>query len=522
MLKRALPLLLLAPLGCDPAPPAVGRHAAALRPDSPNNRELHRYGPNDVVESVVSPGGGFRIWFTRQGAHAVPGADVEGTPPSVLLVATRYDEVARFYTDELGFRPPIADDIVTPTNGGDALFDVYLLDFDGVGDGRYDREACLADHPEQCAGYMAQENDFAGYGYPSFDYAVRILASHEYFHAVQAAYDVNQGAVLAEATAVWATERYDPSLSDFEHFIDGYLDNPDRPLNEPLPGPVDAFSYGAGLVFQFLSERHGDGIIPALWEACINGANGVADPEWIDALDALLRDAYDSSLAEALVELAQWNLYTGPYADPALSYARGADYPALKMDNVTLPHRDARERFFRMSSHYYRANVGGRSALTAALVGDADTLDGLRLFMAGRAGRSQLPPVELPLDGSEALEVGDDWTTVVTWVTNTRMTGESRRPGLCVGAPDEVAACVAGLGGAAPVPDAGPVDGGVSDSGPSPEADAGPPAGDDAGAPATADGADGAEDAGGCQATPSPAPLWAALCLLLGWRRRRE
>ena len=79
------------------------------------------------------------------------------------------------------------------------------------GDGVYRTDGCRKDKPSICAGYMTQENDYKGYNYPSTAIANRILGSHEFFHAVQAAYDDAQDSVAREGSAVWATERFDPS-----------------------------------------------------------------------------------------------------------------------------------------------------------------------------------------------------------------------------------------------------------------------------------------------------------------------
>src|SRR5690606_35560108 len=97
-----------------------------------------------------------------------------------------YDEVLAAYVGRLGFRAPLADGSLLD-NGGDARFDVYLLDFGGSADGSFRVDACGQDGalPTQCAGFMVQENDFAGYAYPSVRYANRLLAAHELFHAVQ-------------------------------------------------------------------------------------------------------------------------------------------------------------------------------------------------------------------------------------------------------------------------------------------------------------------------------------------------
>src|SRR5690606_16426915 len=135
---------------------------------------------------------------------------------------------------------------------------------------------------------------------------------------------------LGEGTAVWASETFDPSLGDLEAFARGYLDHPDRPLDRPLPGPVDPFGYGAAIVFRFLEERHGAAVVRALWEECV-------ESEFLPALDAVLARDYGSSLAEELAELAIWNLYTADRADPERAYAEGSRYPLVAMEAIELP-----------------------------------------------------------------------------------------------------------------------------------------------------------------------------------------
>lgn len=423
-----------------------------VRPDSPNSGLQFRFDPEDVVEIHGSAGGRFAVHYTRAGRNAVPSADADnsGVPDFVEEVATIYDEVLAYYEGELGFRAPISDAAASP-NGGDDRFDVYLVDFNGVGDGNYRNDGCLSENADRCFGYMIQENDYEGYGYSSTSIANRILASHEFFHAVQAAYDIGQGSVFAEGTAVWATEAFDPTLNDFEYFVSGYLENPDQPLDTPLPGPVDPFSYGSAIFFQYLEEAHGAGTVRALWEAAENGAGGVADPKWLERLDAVLGARSGATFAEAMVEFATWNLYTAQYADPAKAYARGQVYPRVRIDDVGAPYENARLRVYHASSHYFGLAPSGRATMTAALVpenGDPASIEGLTLLLATREGAEVTGLVELS-------DAANDRTTIdtsaadrlVVFVVNTTTGGESKRPGLCAGTPEEVEACVASLGG---------------------------------------------------------------------------
>lgn len=472
---------------------AAASPARADRPDTPGTTELFHYDAGDVVETHPSPGGDFLIHFTRSGPNAVPMADADGSgvPDHVESIAILYDDVLAFYTDELGLRAPL-DDGAIADNGGDARFDVYLLDFGGGSDGSFRRDGCGlgGDSPGHCVGFMVQENDFAGYGYPSIDYANRVLSSHEFFHAVQAAYDADQGSVVAEGTAVWATETFDPSLSDFEGFIDGYFGHTDRPIDRGLGGPVDPFSYGAAIVFRFLEERFDRDIVRMLWEAC-------ETMDWLPALDGILASEYGSSFAEAFVELATWDLYTAATADPTVAYAEGGMYPPVTSEAVALPYATGSPlRVFYGSAQYFRASPGTRVTTEAALVGDG--AGELPLILAVRRGRA----IEVAA-GTSAGTAGADEVFVV--VVNPALEGDSRRPGLCIGTTDEVAACRAAM------------EGGTEDAGASMDLDGGVEV--DAGAPMPAPMGCGCSAPG-----PAPtAPLAALLALgALGAMRRRR
>ena len=96
---------------------------AAARPDTPGTTELFRYEASDVVEAHDSPGGAFRVHFTRAGTNAVPlrDDDASGVPDHVERVAVIYDEVLAFYRDELGFRAPLGDGSLADAGGGHVL-----------------------------------------------------------------------------------------------------------------------------------------------------------------------------------------------------------------------------------------------------------------------------------------------------------------------------------------------------------------------------------------------------------------
>lgn len=462
--------------------PQVFSSTAELRPTDTGSALMWRYAAGDVVESFAVDGGGFRTHFTRDGGNRVPGADLDdsGVPDFVEQVDDAYEQVGALYHGPLGFRRPLSDAALSP-NGGDARFDVYLLDFARSADGAFRPDQCLPG-TERCIGYVVQENDFAGYGYPSPLAATRILGSHEYFHAVQAAYDQAQNVVVSEGTAVWATERFDPTTRDFENFIDGYLNRPDRSIDSPPPGPVPDFAYGSAIFFKFLTERHDDALIRKLWEHLENGQGFAsepadqANPTWVVQLDALLRADYQSSFAAEFAEFARWNLYLGAFADPAQAYDDASTYPLVKTTPVTPPFKLDANRFFYASTQYFSALPGPRARMTAALVDSPLTatndLDGLVLWIAAQKSGRNAEVMRVTAGQSVDVTGGTFVVAVVNTNRGASGTSLSQRPNLCVGSPEEVATCVASYGGSASV-DAGVPDAGSPDAGGAEVPDAG-------------------------------------------------
>lgn len=452
MSRQAWAALALATIGCvepEVAPIGAPNQEPLVRPDTPGNNLQFRFDRADVVESYASSDGRFRVHFTRDGDNAVPAEDEDasGVPDFVEEVASVYVEVLDFYESTLGFRAPLSDASIAD-NGGDGSFDVYLVDFAGVGDGAFRVDQCEADNSEKCIGFMTQENDFVGYGYPSTLVANRILGSHEFFHAIQAAYDTNQGSVAAEGTAVWATEQFDPELEDFEAFLPGYMQNPDRPVDQPLPGPVDPFSYGSAIFFEFLSERFGTEAVVEMWERVENGAEGQEDPSWLGVLDAVITDHGGTGFEDAFAEFARWNLFTATFEDPEQSYADGADYPRVRIDAVDLPHSDDALRVYYASAQYFGANPDGRSEITAALVPTPeapDSADGLRLLLVTQqTSLVTAVSAENPTAGTQTVDTSNA-TRFLAVVINPAASGDSQKPGLCIGTADEVATCKAAI-----------------------------------------------------------------------------
>jgi hypothetical protein len=397
--------------------------AALARPDDPIAGELFTFDDNDTIEAFDSPR--FRLHFSRAGRHAVDLNDNNGDdiPDRVQEVADLYESVATRYSDA-GFLTPVNDG----TDGGDDRFDVYLVDFSGNADGAFVRERCTPQGVGvTCSGFMVQENDFAGYGYPSQTIGHRTVASHEYFHAVQAAFDAEQDAVYSEGTAVWATEQFDPTLLDLERFAAGYLRNADVPLTSGGGGPVDPFTYGAGIFFQFLSEAYGPTVVPSI-------VFNTATDDWVSSLDDVLQRSANVDFATAFVRFSQWTLVTGDNNGGDIEgFVHANEMTERPLQDVELPFAPASFPVFVASSRALSMAISGLDVMHVSITAPAQT-NGIRLVTMTSDGRG---PITQVVHDSLVVDVDvADASSLVVMVVNTRLSGSSVRPTVCIAADD--------------------------------------------------------------------------------------
>lgn len=372
--SAALGLVVLLAVGAcgPPRPPrqgeAVGTHRGEIRPTDGTGWNGNGYPAGDTVESWASPGGRFRVHYTRSGEHAVPPKDddASGVPDFVEEFGRTFDQVFDTYVTTLGLREPLSDATYhdRPDYGGDERFDVYLQDQGKGADGYLVTEACASGVPPRCAGYMVVENDFVGYSYKSPQEGMQILASHEFFHAVQHAYRTGMGQAFSEGTAVWGTEQAFPDTNDFEKFLTVFFKNTHRPIDDTPSSPADSFSYATCLWPRFLSERFGEAIVAAVLLELSEGKS----PTAVEAVATVLERDHRSTLAEAFGEFGLWNLLTGDRAVKDRGYAAAASYPQVAPEErkEAHPYRITTEIAY-LSARYFRlqAQSGERITVTS-------------------------------------------------------------------------------------------------------------------------------------------------------------
>jgi hypothetical protein len=492
--------------------------ARAGRPDM--GGDLHRFAPDDVLAFVDSASGRIRVHFSTSGPNQtrLADADGDGTPDMPQQVAETADAVLDTFA-AAGFRSPLNESAVglEPLGGTDA-FDFYLVDFGGGADGSFSVDAC---RDGLCAGHMLVDNDFAEFNYPSIPAAVRVLSSHEMFHAVQAAYRETLPVWLSEGTAVWAEDLFQPGVLDFQQFAEAYLEDADRPIDRPPVGPVPAFAYGTCLFWKFLTLRHDDALLPELLAQA-------ATAEGLDAVEAALEGREDT-LRDAFVDFTVANLNTAARTNADAVYPFAASLQGLGAEDrgATLM---ADHRFYPLAASYWILDhPGGPLAF-----GAADDASSLVLSVHATLPTGALSETYGPFSptAGERVDLGD-LPAGKYWLRGTypERAANSAKVQFCLGDPAALEPCgfTAEPDAAPTVPDAEtlPQDATlvVADAAVSPE-DAAPQP-DGTGDAASPGNAPGASESGGCRAvTPGTAGgafpgLALGLCAALRLRRRR-
>ncbi len=186
-------------------------------------------------------------------------------PPGRAWVEANLDFMNKVWRTEvrkLGYRAPVSDG----RRGGNDKLDVYLKELGSRGlygycvpEERASGEKWLA------SGYCVLDNDFAEAQYAAPPrQSLRVTAAHEFFHAVQFAYDYGEDAWLMEATATWMEERVADDVNDNRQYLAyGQLGSPGRSLDR---FDQQGFNqYGNWLFFEYLSHRFGNGVVRSIW-----------------------------------------------------------------------------------------------------------------------------------------------------------------------------------------------------------------------------------------------------------------
>jgi hypothetical protein len=233
---------LLAPFILPPAAPGSwlelqqGQTAIALAPE-----------PVEWV-TLTRPGGGVKVWYQTR----YPGDDAR----AAQILADMEDIVWPALTDLMG-RGPKGDDGL-PNNGGDGLFDIYLVRLSNHGE--------VHSYPPKC------ENRPSYMLINGASTELRPTIVHEFMHALIDGYTFFKGCEfpeyrwLNEATATWAEDFISPKYDtgNSEHmYASAFLTYPELSLESR----EDQHEYGAYLLPFYLARSFQPELIRTIWDA---------------------------------------------------------------------------------------------------------------------------------------------------------------------------------------------------------------------------------------------------------------
>jgi hypothetical protein len=287
--------------------------------------------------------GHFLIHYTTAGVNAADPAWVQNE------IAPTLEHVWATEVTALGYRAPLSDRETSSTFSGnpDGRMDVYLADLgeDGLYGYTYsDTPGNLTEAP-----YLVLDNDFAEAQFGAAPLrSLEVTVAHEFFHAIQFAYDAHQDTWLMEGTAVWMEDQVYGDINDYLQYLpDSQIVNPRTSVNSQAAYNV----YGSVTFWRYLSDRlKTRTIIQQVWNhAAVSAGNHNA----IQAVTAALA-THHRSFANEFGQYGAWlTLPTGTYTDrsPMLSWLGAHHYSVgyWAAGTLTKQHKASRNLSVRLN-----------------------------------------------------------------------------------------------------------------------------------------------------------------------------
>jgi hypothetical protein len=281
------------------------------------------------------------VHWVETTTDAVPLVDLEGgdsgangLPDQVDNTIAALNATWNTEIDTYGFRPPKSD--ASSTNSGpDGKLDVYLADIGGEGLYGY----CTSDDLNRLRSSGYQYFDLSAYCVLDNDYStlefsgvplenLQVTTAHEFFHAVQFAYDAFEDVWLLEGTAAWMEDQvFDSSNDNLQFLARSPLSHPERPVDVATQG----FEYGSWIFWRFMSEFYSSlgahepdpNVILNVWQR-VDGAAGGPDAYSLQAIEAVA-NASRPAFGRAFSFFGLVNLVPGTF------YTEGASYPSAPL-----------------------------------------------------------------------------------------------------------------------------------------------------------------------------------------------
>jgi hypothetical protein len=276
----------------------------------------------------------------------------EVTPEWPGLVRDTITSVAQAYV-AAGYRAPKPD----KTLGGDSKIDIYV---DNLPTGLYGY--CTTDqrvHPPRFDvwAYCVLDNNYEGFPSNTPLQNLQVTAAHEFYHAVQFAYDIAEDGWFMEATATWAEDELYDDVNDNRQYL---RLSPITRAKNSMDKFGGTFHYGVWIFFRFLTERYPveQGTLPRLllkmWEYADSSKGPRRNRYSTQAIDKALRKQH-TTLEEAFALFSDANRRTHSEYDEGAA----TNYPTKKLAAAKkLRKKGASKQFSTRLNHLSSATYG--------------------------------------------------------------------------------------------------------------------------------------------------------------------
>lgn len=276
----------------------------------------------------VSSSGKFRIQYDTAGTHAVyqPTVDinpVDGVPDYVNRVAEAFDYIYRLQVDTMGYTPPPPDGT---SGGGSNQYDVYLHVNSGAYGVTYsDGTVSNYGTPPRTAykSYIHVDPTYTGFGYTDRTLPMKVTAAHEYFHAIQFAYNINAGNWFMEVSSTWMEDIVYDNINDYRYYLSTFFNSPKTSLTK-FDG---AHEYASCIYGHYISENFGNNRMKRMWDYTVNAGSNIALTAIQNALSEI-----GTNRSDVFAGFTVWNYLTGSRANGTHStYSEGSFFPQINI-----------------------------------------------------------------------------------------------------------------------------------------------------------------------------------------------
>jgi probable HAF family extracellular repeat protein len=282
--------------------------------------------------------------------------NANGTPDYIDTVLSVIEYVWNYELSTMGYTSPPPDSMM----GGDSRYDVYILNLKSGVYGYAESEDSIGHNPNSgnpaganaYSSFLALRNNYNGFPTQG-SLALEVTTAHEFYHAIEYGYDLDEETWMEEATATWCEDEVYDAIDDNLNYLPHWFDNPGFPL-DASNDPTDTAKYGKNnwygswIFFRYISEHVGGRTtVRQVLESTLKYNNSQGDSSFREITDALATQG--TTFAQVFRDFTTANLGLTVYP---YKYREGASYPTIS--RITF-HRDTTvvDALPRHSSHYY-------------------------------------------------------------------------------------------------------------------------------------------------------------------------